>query len=176
MSVCSVGKWGLLVLFLFLFSGEFSVALAQDGAESPWSWGLLISIFALGLGGFSAIVGMWVGRDTARPVTLALAMTGLIGAAIGVGMFQSYLDSVDSIQKRADLSRMMGMVKEIAIASGDMELAALIEAESGETLEMPPPVVAEEEVEEEAEEAAENEEAAEDAATTEDGADAPQEG
>ena len=113
-------------------------ALAAD-STSPWSIGLVTSMLALSLGACSAILGMWVGRDRKRPILFAFAMTVLIATAVGVGIVQSYLDAVDGVQKRADLARMMDMVQEIAIKSGDHELAALIEAEGGGVVEIPPP-------------------------------------
>jgi hypothetical protein len=118
-------------------------ALAQDTAdaalESPWTFGLVASMLALSLGGFSAVLGMWVTRDSQRPIVFAFAMTMLIGTAVFVGVSQSYMDAVDGVQKRADLARMMTMIKEIAAQTGDMELAALIESEGGGIVEMPEP-------------------------------------
>ncbi|GEM_PF-5836473 len=111
------------------------LALASEGAD-PWTFGVKLSVSALLIGGVAAILGLWVGRDQRRPATFALAMSGLIGSAIGVGAVQSYLDSVDGLAKEADLERMMTMVAEIAVASGDTELAALIEAEGGPKLEI----------------------------------------
>ena len=116
-------------------------AWAQEAAEvaaapTPWTADLLLSIAALSMGGGSAILGMWLTRDRKRPLIFAFAMTFLIGTAVFVGITQSYLDAVDAIQKRQDLERMMDMVKEIAVNTGDHELAALIEAEGGGTVEI----------------------------------------
>ncbi len=115
------------------------VAFAQDAGaiESPWTMGLIASMLALALGGAAAVLGLWIGRDKERPIGFALAMTVLITATIGVGIVQSYLDAEDGVQKRADLSRMMTMVKEIAINTGDLELAKLIEEEGGGAVDMP---------------------------------------
>ncbi len=49
------------------------------------------------------MLGLWIGRDKSRPVTFALAMTMLVTSAVGVGCFQSYLDSVDNIKKENNL-------------------------------------------------------------------------
>lgn len=126
-----------LVAGLAAFAPE---ALAQEIVpDSPWSIGLIASILALSLGAFSAVLGMWVTRDAERPAMFAVAMSVLILTAVGVGIVQSYLDAVEGAQKRADLARMMITIKEIAMATGDTELAALIEAEGGGTVEMPPP-------------------------------------
>ena len=84
------------------------------------------------------MLGLWIGRDKSRPVTFALAMTMLVTSAVGVGCVQSYLDSVDGIKKQADLDRMFAMVGEIAVASGDQELAALIESQGGPALDIEP--------------------------------------
>lgn len=103
--------------------------------ESPWSPGLIISFIALSLGGGSAVIGIWVDRDKARPVSFAYAMSFLISCAVMVGLFQGYLDSVEAIQKKQDLNRMLDMVYEIAKTSGDADLIALLEEESGEKMD-----------------------------------------
>ena len=97
------------------------------------------SVLALSIGGVSAMLGLWVGRDKTRPGSFAFAMTLLIGSAVAVGIVQSVLDSQDAIAKRADLDRMIDTVSEIAMAAGDKELAALIEAQTGNKLEVPEP-------------------------------------
>ena len=97
---------------------------------SPWSTGLITSMAALSIGGFSAVLGIWVDRDNKRPVIFAFVMSVLITAAITVGLTQSYLDAVSAIQQKEDLNRMLNMVSEIAEASGDQELADLVTAES----------------------------------------------
>jgi hypothetical protein len=107
--------------------------------ESPWSPGLIISFIALSIGGGSAVLGIWVDRDKARPVSFAYAMSFLITCAVIVGLFQSYLDALGAIQKRKDLDRMLDMVYEIAVTSGDAELVALLEKESGEKIDLPTP-------------------------------------
>jgi hypothetical protein len=99
----------------------------------------LSSVLALSIGGISAMLGLWVGRDKTRPVSFAVAMTLLIGTAVAVGIVQSVLDAEDAIQKKADLDRMVETVTEIAMASGDTELAALIEKQTGNKVEVPPP-------------------------------------
>ncbi len=116
---------------LFISSVAFAAA---DGPPSPWTTGVILSVTALTIGGSAAVLGLWIGRDKSRPVTFALAMTLLVTSAVGVGCVQSYLDSVDNIKKQADLDRMFGMVGEIAVASGDHELAALIESQGGPKL------------------------------------------
>lgn len=117
-----------------------SLAFAQDAETSIWTGGLITSMSALTIGGLAAILGLWIGRDKSRPIGFAVAMTILIGSAIGVGMTQSVLDAEENLEKKADLARMMGMVTEIAMASGDEELAALIEAQGGEKIDMPEPL------------------------------------
>lgn len=102
------------------------------GEESPWSFGLVTSMLALGVGGVSAVLGIWVDRDQSRPVAFAFVMSVLITAAITVGATQSYLDAISAIQHKQDLHRMLGMVSEIAAASGDAELAELVQAEQAE--------------------------------------------
>ncbi len=116
------------------------LAFAQDADASIWSPGLISSMSALFIGGLAAILGLWIGRDTSRPIGFAVAMTVLISSAIGVGMTQSMLDAEENLAKKADLARMMGMVTEIAMASGDEDLARLIEAQGGEKIDMPEPL------------------------------------
>ena len=125
----------LLILATALLASP--LAYASDEPD-PWTLGVKLSIAALTIGGTAAILGLWVGRDKTRPTSFAIAMTFLIGSAVGVGVVQSYLDSVDAIAKEADLQRMMSMVSEIAVASGDTELAALIAAEGGPKLDVEP--------------------------------------
>ena len=127
-------SWGqTLALTCFMVGG---LALAPDAfaqqamTDSPWSVGLIASMAALSVGGICAVLGMWVGRDSERPILTAVAMTALISIAVGVGVIQSYLDSVDGVAKRADLARMQDMVKDIAESTGDAELIALINEEA----------------------------------------------
>jgi hypothetical protein len=102
--------------------------------ESAWS-----SVAALSIGGISAILGLWVGRDTRRPAYFAAAMSLLVAVAVGVGIAQSVLDAEDAIQKEADLDRMVESVTEIAMATGDESLAKLIEDQLGMKVELPEP-------------------------------------
>ena len=106
---------------------------------TPWSAGLITSISALSVGGLAAVLGLWIGRDKSRPVGFSIAMTVLILSAVSVGCVQSYLDAVEMIKKRADLEKMMNMVTEIAVATGDEDLAKLIEEESGAVVDIPEP-------------------------------------
>jgi type II secretory pathway component PulJ len=96
------------------------------------------SVIALSIGGISALLGLWIGRDKDRPIGFALAMTALVASAVLVGIVQSILDAEKSLQKEADLARMIDTVAEIAVASGDTELAALIEAQVGTRVEVEP--------------------------------------
>lgn len=109
-----------------------------EEAESPWSTGLITSMSALFIGGFSAVLGIWVDRDKSRPIVFAMVMSVLITAAIGVGATQSYLDAVGAIQQKEDLNRMLNMVGEIAESSGDESLAALLKSEGGPEVEIVP--------------------------------------
>jgi hypothetical protein len=113
---------------------------------SPWSPGLLTSLVALSVGGISAVLGIWIDRDKSRPVAFAGVMSVLIIAAITVGGAQSYLDAEGAIQQRADLKRMLDMVNEIAVSSGDQKLADLVASEGGPKVIVPklalPPVLA----------------------------------
>jgi hypothetical protein len=106
-------------------AADGAVIAEETPVTSPWNFGLIMSILALLLGGVSAMLGIWVGRDPERPVVFALAMTLLIGSAVVVGILQGYLDSAESVQRQADLDRMLNMVDEIAESSGDPELAKL---------------------------------------------------
>jgi hypothetical protein len=110
------------------FGGE-GVAEGERPPESPFTWGLIMSWTALTVGGGSAILGIWVDRDKSRPAIFAVAMSGLIGAAMLVGALQGYLDEEGAIETRANLERMLDMVEDIAAASGDPELAGLVERE-----------------------------------------------
>jgi hypothetical protein len=85
-----------------------------------------MSMFALALGGFSAVLGIWVDRDKSRPARNAWVMSVLILLACAVGASQGYLDAVGAIQGKADLNRMLGMVVEIAKGTNDVELAKLL--------------------------------------------------
>jgi hypothetical protein len=134
--------------------GGEEAALDPDAAlieetPSPWSFGLVFSMLALFLGGFSAVLGIWVDRDKSRPITFAAAMSVLIISAISVGMIQSYLDAVGAIEDKADLDRMLTMVNEIGAQTGDPEIAELVRSEGGTPLpkvEQPVEEVVEEEL------------------------------
>ncbi len=112
-------------------AGDDLSGVVVEETESPWTPGLLTSLSALFIGGFSAVLGIWVDRDKTRPVAFAAIMSILITAAIGVGATQSYLDALGAIQQRQDLERMLSMVGEIAESSGDESLAALLRSEGG---------------------------------------------
>lgn len=100
------------------------------------------SVIALSIGGISALLGLWIGRDKERPLGFAVAMTALVASAVLVGIVQSVLDAEKSLQKEADLARMIETVSEIAVASGDTALAALIEAKVGRRVDVQPLVEA----------------------------------
>jgi|GEM_PF-5131177 len=155
-------------------AAEADVELEET--PSPWSGGLMMSITAMCIGGFSAVLGIWVDRDTSRPTVFAYSMSFLILCALVVGVSQAYLDEVDGIKKDQDLERMLDMTYEIAVSSGDPELIKLVEESSGVKIDAPPPAEepaepapAEDGAEEGAEEGAEGD-AAGDAPTPEDGA------
>ena len=118
---------------------DAAAAVELEPEESPFTRGLMISYVALLIGGGSAVLGIWVDRDPSRPVVFGAAMSVLITAAVGVSAVQGYLDSEENIQKRKDLQRMLGMVNEIAEASGDPELIALAKEENGVEIEVPEP-------------------------------------
>ncbi|MEL6348873.1 MAG: hypothetical protein AAFV53_37560 [Myxococcota bacterium] len=108
------------------------LAASLEGPESPWTTGLIMSTIALAIGGISAVLGIWVDRDQQRPIVFAVVMSVLIVAAVTVGMTQSYLDAVSAIEQKQDLRRMLTMVDEIAVASGDPELANIVTTEKEE--------------------------------------------
>lgn len=113
-------------------------AVELEAERSPWTGGLMMSIAAMCIGGFSALLGIWVDRDVTRPRVFAASMSVLIFCALVVGVAQAYLDQMDRIEKDQDLERMLDMTYEIAVASGDPELIALVEESTGMTLDVPP--------------------------------------
>jgi hypothetical protein len=104
--------------------------IVEPEVPSPWSAGLVTSFIALGIGGLSAVLGIWVDRDKSRPTIFAATMSVLITAAVTVSLTQGYLDAVSAIQQKADLQRMLDMVDEIAESSGDPALADLVASEA----------------------------------------------
>ena len=140
-------------------AAEADVELPPE--ESPFSMGLIISYIALFLGGGAAVLGIWVDRDKTRPVIFGATMSVLIITAVTVGAVQGLLDAQANIQKRQDLTRMLEMVNEIARKSGDPELIALAQAETGETITPDPKPVAEEPPADDGEGDAEGDDAAE---------------
>lgn len=112
-------------------------AVELETERSPWTRGLIMSVAAMCIGGFSALLGIWVDRDVARPRVFAASMSVLILCALVVGVAQAYLDQMDRIEKDQDLERMLDMTYEIAVASGDPELIALVEESTGMTLDVP---------------------------------------
>ena len=109
-----------------------------EAERSPWTGGLMMSIAAMCIGGFSALLGIWIDRDVSRPRIFAASMSVLIFCALVVGVAQAYLDQMDRIEKDQDLERMLDMTYEIAVASGDPELIALVEQSTGVALDVPP--------------------------------------
>ena len=95
------------------------------------------SIVALSVGGLAAILRMWVGRNPAAPTRNSKMMTVLIAAAVMVGCFHAYLDAEDMIAQEKDLARIMETIREIAIASGDDEIARVMEQDFGVVIEVP---------------------------------------
>ncbi|MBO84604.1 MAG: hypothetical protein CL927_04545 [Deltaproteobacteria bacterium] len=114
-------------------------AVELEEERTPWTRGLMMSIAAMCIGGFSAMLGIWVDRDAARPRVFAAAMSVLIFFALVVGVAQAYLDQIDRIEKYQDLERMLDMTYEIAVASGDAELVALVEESTGMEVDGLPP-------------------------------------
>jgi hypothetical protein len=112
-------------------------AVLEPETPSPWSVGLVTSTIALAIGGLSAVLGIWVHRDQERPVVYAGAMSALIVSAVSVGMTQGFLDATGAIQHDKDLERMLSMVNEIAVASGDPVLAELVRSEGGPSVVVP---------------------------------------
>jgi hypothetical protein len=113
--------------------------IVEPETPSPWSLGLLTSTLALTIGGVSAVLGIWVRRDEKRPIVNAIAMSALVVSAVCVGITQGYLDAVSAIRHAEDLDRMLGMVDEIALESGDPALAELVRSERGPAAVAPPP-------------------------------------
>ena len=112
--------------------------IVEPETPSPWSVGLLTSTIALAIGGVSAVLGIWVHRDEERPTFNAIAMSALVVSAVAVGMTQGYLDAISAIRHAEDLDRMLGMVDEIALESGDPALAELVRSERGADVAPPP--------------------------------------
>jgi hypothetical protein len=113
--------------------------IVEPATPSPWSVGLITSTIALTLGGVSSVLGIWVHRDEQRPTVNAIAMSALVVAAVSVGLTQGYLDAVGAIRHAEDLERMLAMVNEIALESGDPALAELVRSEGGPAADAPPP-------------------------------------
>ncbi len=111
--------------------GAEEVVLGDRPAESPFTWPLIGSWVALTLGGGAAILGIWVGRDKARPALFAVALSVLIFTAICVGGLQGFLDEEQAIETRADLERILDMVDGIAANSSDPALRSLVEKNEG---------------------------------------------
>ena len=114
-------------------------AVELEEQRTPWTRGLMMSIAAMCIGGFSAMLGIWVDRDTERPRVFAASMSVLIFCALVVGVAQAYLDQLDRIEKYQDLERMLDMTYEIAVASGDQDLVELVEHSTGMEIAAPLP-------------------------------------
>ena len=105
--------------------------IAEPEVPSPWSLGLVTSTIALTIGGVSSLLGIWVHRDDDRPVFNAIAMSSLVICAVCVGIAQGYLDAVGALRHEEDLARMLAMVDELALSSGDPALAEIVRSEGG---------------------------------------------
>ena len=116
-----------------------SASADEPETPSPWSVGLLTSTIALTIGGASSVLGIWVRRDKKRPTVNAIAMSALVISAVAVGVTQGYLDAVGAIRHAEDLDRMLAMVDEIALESGDPALADLVKSERGPAAVASPP-------------------------------------
>jgi hypothetical protein len=113
--------------------------LVEPETPSPWSVGLVTSTIALVIGGVSSLLGIWVHRDEKRPTVNAMAMSALVICAVCVGIAQGYLNAVGALRHAEDLDRMLTMVDEIALESGDPALAELVRSERGPAPVAPPP-------------------------------------
>lgn len=88
---------------------------------------LFISEFGLTLAAISAIVGIWIDRDTERPLSYSVWLTILVVFATGVGVVQSYTDFVDEEKIKGDIARILQKVDKIA-HEGKADVPALNEA------------------------------------------------
>lgn len=111
--------------------GAVDVTAVEPETPSPWSLGLVTATIAVAIGGMSSVLGIWVHRNEDRPLSNAIAMTSLVIAASTVGIVQSYLDAQSGIAHAEELRRMLDMVDEIALESGDPALAEIVKAEGG---------------------------------------------
>ncbi|MCC6551898.1 MAG: hypothetical protein IT372_02600 [Polyangiaceae bacterium] len=85
---------------------------------------LLITLSGLAVAGLAAIVGIWVERDHSKPARYAYTLSGLIGLATIVGMYQCYSDAAEGEKMEADMARMLQMLDKIA-ASSEVEIPEL---------------------------------------------------
>lgn len=154
----------LVIAAVIIFANSSPDVNVDDGAI----WMSMTSIIALTVGGLASIFGMWVGRDKNAPSRNIRLMTLLITAAVFVGIFHSYLDSKDMIAKQADLERIMETIREIAIASGDTEIAEVMQRDFGVQIDIPEPAPEAEEADTGMAEEADTGAPADDAGDTED--------
>ena len=133
-----VGRWGLFGCALLLVGatgvitvGTITVAMVWGDAttQSVWTAGLLITMTALSVASMAAVLGIWADRNPKRPPTFALSMSVLVMLTMTVGLMQAYLDAIEYAEMRAELSRMLIMLGDVADESGDPELAAFLDEE-----------------------------------------------
>ena len=118
--------WLLPLLLIALPAAAGPVSVCPD-VEPAWAQlTLRLSIAVLSIGGLSAVLGLWTGRDPDRPRVLAVAMTALIAAAILVGMVQSLLDEEDALETACELNDLRNRLEHLAEATGDEEITALV--------------------------------------------------
>ncbi len=80
--------------------------------------GLLIALTGLFIAGLASIVGIWMERDTSRPIKWAAILSALILLATGVSMFQSIDDAASSAKLEEDMARMLQQLDKISTADG----------------------------------------------------------
>lgn len=96
--------------------------------------GLFISEVGLLLTAVSAVVGIWIDRDTERPLRYSVWLTLLVVLATGVGVFQSYTGYLDQEKLKGDIARILQKVDKIA-NQGNADVPALNEVLKNEVSE-----------------------------------------
>ncbi len=96
--------------------------------------GLFISEVGLALTAIAAAVGIWIDRDTERPLSYSIWLTVLVVFATGVGVFQAYTGYLDQEKLKGDIARILQKVDKIA-NQGKADVPALNEVLKNEVAE-----------------------------------------
>ncbi|MCU0661268.1 MAG: hypothetical protein MUC50_02965 [Myxococcota bacterium] len=88
-----------------------------------------VAIVSVGVAGLTAVLGIWIERDRAKPPRYAYALSMLIMLATVGCIFQTWLDAKASEKMEEDMARMLQTLDKLATESDDPTLKQFVNTE-----------------------------------------------